>query len=92
MSDRVTSWLRTVVPTAWAALITLAVDNLDWLPQPLVDWLNSEAAVALVMTATLAIWYTAWRWAEPKLPDWLTRLALGSPRQPSYPEPVPAEA
>ncbi|GAB6938370.1 hypothetical protein ACQP60_04140 [Isoptericola variabilis] len=91
MKDTVTSWLRTVVPGAWAALVTVllgwlgthapwAVELLDGLG---VD-LTSPAVVAFVVSAVLALWYVLWRWLEPRLPAWATRLVLGSNRPPSY--------
>lgn len=32
----------------------------------------------------MAGWYAIWRILEPRLPDWLTRVVLGSAVAPSY--------
>jgi hypothetical protein len=92
MSDRITSWLRTVVPGLWSALITAVLvwagTHAPWLVRAL-DTLNidltSEIVVGFVVSAVLAGWYALWRWIEPRLPDWLTRILLGSAQQPVYP-------
>lgn len=91
MKDSITSWLRTVVPGAWAALVTVllgwlgthapwAVRLLDGLG---ID-LTSPALAAFVVSVVLALWYSLWRWLEPRLPAWGTRLVLGSNKTPTY--------
>lgn len=91
MSDLVASWLRTVVPGLWSAVIGSA---LAWLAVhapwalDLLEALNidpeSAAFTAGVVTLTLAVWYAVWRRLEPRIPDWLTRLVLGSKLTPAY--------
>lgn len=89
LSDRAVSHLRTIVPTLWGSLVALL---LGWvaphLPgdvgQLLADALGGEAAVALVVAAAIAGWYALWRRVEPRIPDWLTRIVLGSASAPSY--------
>lgn len=81
MSDRLRSWLRTVVPAAWSALIA-------WLgtvgaPAGLVDALG-DAGPTLVVPLVLAAVYAGLRAAEPHLPVWATRILLGSNEPPSY--------
>lgn len=91
MSDLITSWLRTVVPGIWAALIggltTWASVHAPWLLGALgslgID-LSSPAATAFVIALTLAAWYAVWRRLEPHMPDWLTRVVLGSAKAPMY--------
>lgn len=91
MSDLVASWLRTVVPGLYAAVIGSV---LAWLAThagwvlDLLELLNidpqSTAFVAGVVTVVLAAWYAGWRKLEPYIPDWLTRLVLGSAASPLY--------
>lgn len=91
MSDLVASWLRTVVPGLYAAVIGSV---LAWLAMhatwalDLLALLNidpqSTAFVAGVVTVVLAAWYAGWRKLEPYIPDWLTRLVLGSSKAPTY--------
>lgn len=91
MSDLVASWLRTVVPglysSAITALLTWAAVEVPWLSDALaalgIDP-TSPAFVAGVVTLVLAGWYALWRKLEPRIPDWLTRTALGSAKAPSY--------
>jgi len=91
VSDRIASWLRTVVPGFWSALITLllgwASTNFPWLLAVL-DFLHldltSPAVAGFVVTAVLAGWYALFRWLEPRLPDWATVLVLGYSRPPTY--------
>ncbi|MCP2265583.1 hypothetical protein ACFQHV_00925 [Promicromonospora thailandica] len=91
MSDLVASWLRTVVPTVWSAVIGtvlawLAV-HAGWVLDVL-ELLNidptSTAFTTGVVTLVLAAWYLGWRKLEPYIPDWLTRLVLGSAKMPTY--------
>lgn len=83
MSDYVRSVLRTVLPGAWAAVVLWLVSL--GLPQSAADWLSSEGvATKVVEVATLAVVYAFVRWVEPRLPDWLTRVLLGSAKPPTY--------
>ena len=89
ISDRAVSWLRTVVPVLWgsvvAAILRAITPHLPGdLGTALADWLSSETTLALVTAAAIAAWYALWRWAEPRIPDWLTRLVLGSAQTPTY--------
>lgn len=89
LSDRAVSYLRTAVPIAWGTLVTYL---LGWvsphlpgdLGPLLVDALGGEAAVTLVVALAIASWYAGWRIVEPRLPDWLTRIVLGSATPPVY--------
>ena len=89
LSDRAVSHLRTVVPVAWGSLVGLL---LGWvaphlpgdLGDTLADLLGGEAAIALVSGLAIAGWYALWRRVEPRIPDWLTRIVLGSASAPSY--------
>jgi MFS superfamily sulfate permease-like transporter len=46
--------------------------------------LQSEVVLGLLVTVAIAVWYALARWLEPRLPDWLTRLVLGSAAAPTY--------
>lgn len=91
MSDLVASWLRTVIPGLWSAAIGSA---LAWLAVhaawvlDVLALLNidpaSTAFTAGVVAVVLAAWYAGWRRLEPHIPDWLTRVVLGSARRPVY--------
>jgi len=91
MSDLVASWLRTVVPGLYAAVIgsvlawlaTHATWVLDLLALLNIDP-QSTAFVAGVVALVLAGWYAGWRKLEPHIPDWLTRIVLGSAKAPTY--------
>lgn len=83
MSDRLRSWLRTVLPGAWSVLVLWLVSL--GLPQSFADWLNSDVVVTqVVQVASAAVVYAFLRWVEPHLPDWLTRVFMGSAKQPQY--------
>jgi len=89
LSDRAVSYLRTVVPVAWGSLVGLL---LGWvaphlpgdLGATLAQLLGGEAAIALVSGLAIAGWYALWRRVEKRIPDWLTRIVLGSAAAPSY--------
>lgn len=85
MSDWLRSVLRTVLPGAWSAVVLWLASF--GLPQAAVDWLNSETvATQVVQLAVFAIVYGFVRWVEPRIPDWLTRILLGSAKPPTYAE------
>lgn len=84
MSDRFTGWLRTIVPTLWSTLVAWLVSL--GLPPAVTDAVVGLVD-ALVVPTVLAAVYALLRWAEPRLPDWLTRVLLGSARPPVYPAP-----
>lgn len=83
ISDRVVSILRTVVPTAWGAAIAWLLATVA-LPTALAEYLAGEATVVVVTTLVIGLWYSLWRWLEPRLPAWLTRIVLGSNQPPEY--------
>lgn len=89
LSDLAVSRLRTIVPILWGSLVATLLRLVSpHLPgdvgQALVDWLGSELALTAVTAAVIAAWYWVWRRLEPRIPDWLARLALGSARAPGY--------
>lgn len=89
LSDLAVSRLRTYVPVLWgslaATLLRLVSPHLPGdVGQALADWLGSELALTAATAAAIAAWYWLWRRLEPRIPDWLTRLVLGSARAPGY--------
>lgn len=78
MSDQIVSWIRTVVPAAIAAGLTLLAKRTG----VVVDDDTSQALTLGVVGVVLAIYYPAVRWAEARVPavGWL----LGVARAPSY--------
>lgn len=80
ISDGVISWLRTVVPVGWGALVAFLLSRFPDLHEALV----SPAVTMAVTGVVVGLWYSVWRWLEPRLPAWLTVLTLGSNRAPSY--------
>jgi hypothetical protein len=84
-----TSILRTVVPALWGSFIGWLLTLLPLLEPHRAELLAyGELAVPLVTALLIGLWYAFWRWLEPKLPDWLTRILLGSAKVPVYVAPV----
>lgn len=89
IGDRGVSYLRTAVPVIWGSIIATVLRLVSpHLPTDvgtaLAGWLGSELALTLVTAIVIAAWYWVWRRLEPRIPDWLIRLALGSARPPVY--------
>ncbi len=81
LSDKVVSLLRTVVPVIWGSLIAWLLTVIS-LPASVTGFLTNQTDVVVVVA--IAAWYAAFRWLEPKLPAWLTRIVLGSNQTPTY--------
>lgn len=81
-----TSVLRTVVPALWGAIIGWVLTILPVL-EPLREQLleYGSAAVPFIAALLIGAWYALWRKLEPRLPDWLTTILLGSAKTPVYP-------
>ena len=82
MSDLLTSWLRTVVPGIWSALLAVLVAHVA-LPADVAAALG-PIGEQLLVPVVLSLVYIGLRKLEPKLPDWAKRLLLGSAKQPAY--------
>lgn len=80
ISDWGLSWIRTTVPVVWGFLLTFLATRLP----DVYALMDNPAILAAVTGAAVLAWYSLMRWLEPRLPAWLTRLVLGSNRQPSY--------
>lgn len=81
MTNKTISWLRTVIPGLWSALVAYLATL--GLPQPIVDALDGPGEQAVV-AVTLAAVYAGMRWLEPRMPRWLVRALMGSERRPEY--------
>ena len=86
VNERLVAWLRTVFPVGWAALIAWLVTRIPVL-EPVRDWLAGLGEPALTLLVG-AVVHPVLRWVEsrPWLPDWLTRVFLGSAKPPTYRE------
>ena len=91
MSDRIIFYLRTYVPKAWGvvvgALLVWLGQHAPWAVDALAFFdidLNSTVVVLLVVGLTEALWFYVWRRVEPHVPDWLSRIAMGSALTPAY--------
>jgi hypothetical protein len=88
MSDKLTAWVRTVVPALWSALVAWLVSL--GLPPAVTDAIASmsdEATMLVVLggvPAVLSVVYAALRWLELRMPAWLARILLGSIKTPNY--------
>lgn len=75
------------MPVAWGSVVSFLLQYVSSdLSGPIADALNSEATTLAVTAVVITAWYWLWRKVEPKLPDWATRLVLGSAKSPSYSE------
>lgn len=84
MVDKIPAYLRTIVPSLWGSLLAWLLINAAWIPDTVDTWLASEPTVAVIVSLTIGAWYALWRWLEPRLPAWFTRLVLGSNLTPTY--------
>lgn len=80
-----TSILRTVVPALWGGFIGWALTLVPAL-EPLREQLLAygDLAAPIIGAVIIGAWYALWRKLEPRLPDWLTRILLGSAQAPVY--------
>lgn len=81
-NEKVTAWVRTVVPGLWAALVTWLVTL--GLPTGIADVL--AGGEEFVVAVALAGVYAGLRALEPHVPAWLAKILLGSTKQPVYSE------
>lgn len=81
MSDRLTAWVRTVVPALWSALVA-------WLlglgVSPAVLSAVGGLVEPLLVPLALAAVYAGLRWLEPRVPAWLAVVLMGSTKTPTY--------
>ncbi|TDP97635.1 hypothetical protein [Labedaea rhizosphaerae] len=86
LNDKVVAWLRTVWPIAWAALIAWLVTRIPVLA-PVAGWLDGLGDQVLTLVIGAAV-YPLLRWLESKVPSWLSRILMGSAKQPTYVPPA----
>jgi len=85
ISDYVVSVLRTVVPVAWGALITYLISLVPGVAPALAPAQPVIAGWGVAIAAAVtAAWYALMRKIEPKLPQWLAVIVLGSSQMPTY--------
>jgi hypothetical protein len=83
MSDWLRSVVRTVMPGIWSVIVLWLAKV--GLPDSAVAWLSSsDIAAKVVDLVALAVVYGFVRWVEPRLPDWATRILMGSAKAPTY--------
>ena len=83
MSDRHLSRIRTALPQAWAAVLLYVLDRCNITP----DDLATDAIVYAAIPAAGALVYDLGRTLEAHGLTGLSRLLLGSTRQPVYTPP-----
>lgn len=81
MNDRLVAWLRTIFPIGWSALVAWLVSL--GLPDSVTSWVSGLGDGVLTLTVGLVV-YPVLRWVEARLPDGLSRLLMGSAKQPAY--------
>lgn len=81
MNDKVTDWVRQVVPTLWAALVAVLVSKNapEWLTT-VMQGMTYEVVVPVVLGATYGVLVKV----EPHLPAWLRAVLMGSSKLPTY--------
>lgn len=81
------AYLRTYVPIVWGYIAGWVLTQFPGVAN-ILEALNidpeSPAVVAAITGAAAIGWYALMRKIEPYIPDWLTRVVLGSPQVPSY--------
>jgi len=82
--EKVPAYLRTIVPSLWGSLIAWLVLQVPQIPDNVHVWLVTPLVVSAVVSAVIVAWYAFWRWLEPRMAPWLTRIVLGSNLTPSY--------
>jgi len=83
--DYPTSWIRTVVPILWGAVLTFLLTRFPAVH----DFVDNPAIAAAFETIVTGLYYTIIRWLEQHLPPWLTRLFIGANATPVYPPKLP---
>jgi hypothetical protein len=81
MNDKLTDWVRQLVPVAWAWGVAwlVAKGAPDW-----VTGLLDQVPMDVLQYAVLAIVYAVLVKVEPYLPAFLRTLLMGSPKLPTY--------
>lgn len=80
------AYLRTVFPALWGSLLAWLFAIAAWIPEPIQEWLSSDATQIALSGALAVGWYWVWNKVHSYVPDWLERAAMGSVQRPSYGE------
>lgn len=83
-----TPFVRTLVPIMWSAFvgwILSLIPGLEPVRELLLD--QSSSLTLFVLALGAAGWYALTKWLEPKLPNWLSAILMGSAKTPNYDEP-----
>lgn len=80
--DKLTDWVRTVVPVIWATVIAWLVRL--GVPESFAETLN-EAGGPIVLPAVIAAVYGVLKGLESKMPPWLSKALMGSKHEPEFP-------
>ncbi len=80
-----TSILRTIVPALWGSVIGWLLSIVPAL-EPVREQLLGlgDLATPIIGAVLIGAWFAFWRWLQPRLPDWLVRILLGSAKTPVY--------
>ena len=85
IDDVVVRNLRTVVPVAWGSIVSFLIQFIaSDISEPINDALRSEPVGVAVTALTIWVWYLIWSKVSHLIPDWLTKLVMGSEKEPTY--------
>lgn len=73
------------MPVLWGSIVAFILQFVSpEINETVAQALNSEPVNAAVTALIIFAWYALWRKLEPRLPDWATKLVLGSEKAPTY--------
>lgn len=83
MSDKLTAWVRTVIPGLWASLLVYLASL--GVPAGVLDVVGPLGEIVVYPLALGAL-YSGLQWLQsrPWLPRWLAVLLAGSAKTPTY--------
>lgn len=85
IDDNVVKYLRTAVPVLWGSVASFILQFAAAdLSEPLNDALHSEPVSLAVTAIVIFLWYWIWGKVNHLVPDWLSKLVLGSEKEPTY--------
>lgn len=85
IEDAVVRQLRTIVPVIWGSIVSFILQFVAVDLVPAVQSALESEAVAFAITATVIWgWYWVWSKVGHHIPDWLSRLVMGSEKEPTY--------
>ena len=85
IEDNITRYLRTAVPVLWGSVASFLLQYVATdLSEPIANALYSEQASIAVTAIVIFVWYWVWGKVNHLVPDWLSKLVLGSEKEPTY--------